>query len=99
MFVFLPGLAYALLAGVDPINGMYTAFFSPLVYTFLGTSSHISVGEHVKFFVLLLKFYLLKVLINFSLNIGSFSIFAGLYLYKDVSNLVAGVEFLSVPFN
>ncbi|CAK8671886.1 unnamed protein product [Clavelina lepadiformis] len=37
-------LAYGLLAGVDPINGMYTAFFSPLVYTFLGTSKHVSVG-------------------------------------------------------
>jgi len=44
MYCFV-GLAYALLAGVDPINGMYTAFFSPLVYTFLGTSSHISVGK------------------------------------------------------
>uniref|UniRef100_H2ZIG8 STAS domain-containing protein n=1 Tax=Ciona savignyi TaxID=51511 RepID=H2ZIG8_CIOSA len=35
-------LAYGLLAGVDPINGMYTAFFSPLTYTFLGTSKHVS---------------------------------------------------------
>ena len=42
---FVLGLAYGFLAGVDPINGMYTAFFSPLVYTFLGTSSHISVGK------------------------------------------------------
>uniref|UniRef100_F6RWK5 SLC26A/SulP transporter domain-containing protein n=1 Tax=Ciona intestinalis TaxID=7719 RepID=F6RWK5_CIOIN len=37
-------LAYGLLAGVDPINGMYTAFFAPLTYTFLGTSRHVSVG-------------------------------------------------------
>nr|CAB3266191.1 sulfate transporter-like [Phallusia mammillata] len=37
-------LAYGLLAGLQPINGMYVAFFAPLVYTFLGTSRHVSVG-------------------------------------------------------
>lgn len=38
------GLAYGLLAGLLPINGLYTGFFSPLVYTIFGTSRHISVG-------------------------------------------------------
>jgi len=37
-------LAYGLLAGVQPINGLYTAFFAPLTYAFMGTSKHVSVG-------------------------------------------------------
>lgn len=38
------GMAYGLLAGLDPIVGLYMAFFPALVYFFFGTSRHISVG-------------------------------------------------------
>ncbi|XP_034545971.1 sulfate transporter isoform X2 [Notolabrus celidotus] len=37
-------IAYSLLASQDPIYGLYTSFFSSIIYTFLGTSKHISVG-------------------------------------------------------
>ncbi|XP_051927998.1 sulfate transporter [Hippocampus zosterae] len=37
-------IAYSLLAGQDPIYGLYTSFFSSIIYTLLGTSKHISVG-------------------------------------------------------
>ena len=37
-------IAYSLLAGQDPIYGLYTSFFSAIIYAFLGTSRHISVG-------------------------------------------------------
>lgn len=37
-------MAYALLAGVDSIAGLYMAFFPLLVYVFFGTSRHISMG-------------------------------------------------------
>lgn len=37
-------IAYSLLAGQDPIYGLYTSFFSSIIYSLLGTSRHISVG-------------------------------------------------------
>jgi MFS superfamily sulfate permease-like transporter len=38
------GMAYAILAGVDPVVGIYTAFFPVLVYVFMGTMPHVSMG-------------------------------------------------------
>ena len=38
-------MGYALLGGVSPIVGIYMAFFPVLVYVFLGTSHHISLGN------------------------------------------------------
>lgn len=37
-------IAYCLLAGVEPIYGLYTSFFANIIYFFLGTSRHVSVG-------------------------------------------------------
>ncbi|XP_067899056.1 sulfate transporter [Heterodontus francisci] len=37
-------IAYSLLAGQEPIYGLYTSFFACIIYTLMGTSRHISVG-------------------------------------------------------
>lgn len=37
-------IAYSLLAGLEPIYGLYTSFFSCLIYCIFGTSRHVSVG-------------------------------------------------------
>ncbi|KAH9403861.1 hypothetical protein TYRP_014372 [Tyrophagus putrescentiae] len=38
------GIAYSLLAGLGPVNGLYVSFFPVLIYTLMGTSPHISIG-------------------------------------------------------
>ena len=38
-------MAYAMLASVEPIVGLYTSFFPVLVYIVMGTSPHSSFGE------------------------------------------------------
>lgn len=43
--VLIPqGLAYAMIAGLPPIYGLYAALVPPLIYTIFGTSRNISVG-------------------------------------------------------
>ncbi|XP_072518465.1 sulfate anion transporter 1 [Salminus brasiliensis] len=37
-------IAYCLLAGLEPIYGLYTSFFGNIIYFILGTSRHVSVG-------------------------------------------------------
>lgn len=37
-------MAYGLLAGLDPVVGLYMAFFPTLVYFLFGTSRHVSTG-------------------------------------------------------
>ncbi|XP_046467423.1 prestin isoform X2 [Neodiprion pinetum] len=39
------GMAYAILGNVSPVIGIYMAFFPVLVYLFLGTSKHNSMGS------------------------------------------------------
>ena len=40
-------MAYAALAEVPPVNGLYTAFVAPIIYAVFGTSKHASFGMKV----------------------------------------------------
>ncbi|KIH47445.1 inorganic anion transporter, SulP family [Ancylostoma duodenale] len=39
------GIAYATLAGVDPVYGLYSSCFPAFFYMFFGTSRHVSIGS------------------------------------------------------
>ncbi|KAK6027479.1 STAS domain protein [Ostertagia ostertagi] len=43
-------MAYASLAGVPPVYGMYSSFFASTVYMFFGTARHVSIGQNILLF-------------------------------------------------
>jgi MFS superfamily sulfate permease-like transporter len=39
-------MGYSLMADLPPVNGLYVAFFTMLVYFFFGTCAHLSIGTY-----------------------------------------------------
>lgn len=37
-------MAYSLMAGLPAVYGLYVSFFPVLLYSFLGTARHLSIG-------------------------------------------------------
>nr|AKN21608.1 slc26a-4 [Schmidtea mediterranea] len=97
--------AYAQLVGIQPIYGLYLAFFPVMVYYFFGSSRHISIGT-IAIVSLLSGSFLEQSLIDFPLNttktVGNVSAsvqneaikasrVAGLTLFVGISQLIMGV--------
>ena len=89
VFVLLipQGLSYAVLAGMPPVYGLYTATFPSFIYAILGTSKQLSMGPMaITSLLLASSVHALgydenidsEEYINIALNI---SLFAGLYLF------------------
>ena len=49
------GMAYGMLAGVDPVIGIYTAFFPVLLYVLMGNMPHVSMGTFAVVSILVSK--------------------------------------------
>ena len=62
-----------MLANCDAISGIYTAFFPVIIYIFMGTSRHVSMGKNILFSLFyIFCFGVLPLLIYISV-IGSFA--------------------------
>jgi hypothetical protein len=55
------GMAYGMLSGLSAINGLYVSFFPVIIYAFMGTSRHVSIGKSRQIYFIYKYF-----LINFS---------------------------------
>ncbi len=66
---FVSGLAFSLLASLPPGYGLYTAFFPAIIYFFLGTSRHLSVGAWYVYIYMAHHFFFFK-LLNKTMIIG-----------------------------
>jgi len=101
-FLLIPqGIAYALIAGLPPIYGLYTAMIPQVVYAFLGTSRQLSIGPAAMDSLIVLSgvsalaaigsehFIILAVLLAFI--VGLFQIAFGLFKLGFL------VNFLSKP--
>lgn len=48
------GMAYAMLATLPAVYGLYSSIFAPFFYFFLGTSRHLSMGNFIDIFISIL---------------------------------------------
>jgi hypothetical protein len=63
------GMAYGMLSGLSAINGLYVSFFPVIIYAFMGTSRHVSIGKSRQIYFINKHF-----LINFSFLNDFFSV-------------------------
>lgn len=102
------GMAYAMIAGLPPVYGLYTAIIPSLIYTFIGTSRHVSVGPVAMDSLILLagvsaiavigsdEYISLVILI--SLIVGLMQLFFGIFRLGFIANFLSKPVILGFTF-
>lgn len=102
------GMAYAMIAGLPPVYGLYTAIFPSILYALLGTSRHVSVGPVAMDSLILLagvsaiasigtEQYIAYVLV-ISLLVGLLQLVLGMFRMGFIANFLSKPVILGFTF-
>uniref|UniRef100_A0AC34FCU4 STAS domain-containing protein n=1 Tax=Panagrolaimus sp. ES5 TaxID=591445 RepID=A0AC34FCU4_9BILA len=93
------GIAYALLAHVQPVIGLYTSFFPPLFYMIFGTSHHNSIAFCVGLIHIVMGILRLEIITTYFSDqlISGFTTAASLQVFSSQLKALFGIHGIKNP--